>query len=118
MAASWKRFEVIKNTRFDWCFKIDIVIGFRLEAAGPWMVENRDAWKGSPEEELILKVMTKDDGEEYEFGDRRQQLVFIGIGLNHVRIQQILDQCLLTDEEMDMKPFGWFEKWDNISKIK
>ena len=38
------------------------MIGFRLEAAGPWMVENRDAWKGSPEEELILKVMTKDDG--------------------------------------------------------
>ena len=62
--------------------------------------------------------MTKDNGEEYKYGDRRQEFVFIGIDLNHESIQNVLDQCLLSDDEMELKPFEWFEKWDDISKIK
>ena len=91
---------------------------FRLEAEGPWMVENPEMWEGTPEEELVRKEMTKENGEEYAYGDRRQELVFIGMNLNHEKIQNILDHCLLSDVEMEMKPMGWFEKWDDINKIK
>lgn len=48
-----------------------------------------------------------------EFGDRKTQLVFIGIGLEQEEIIKQLDECLLTAEELDAdwsafeNPFDW-----------
>ena len=35
-----------------------------------------------------------------EYGDRRQEIVIIGINMNQAAIIERLDECLLTDEEM------------------
>ena len=45
--------------------------------------------------------VSADVAESAAFGDRRQELVFIGVSLDPARISRLLDECLLTDEEMD-----------------
>ena len=49
---------------------------------------------------------------------QRQELVFIGINLKHRAMQTVLDQCLLTDEEMKMNPDEWNNFMDTEDKIQ
>lgn len=42
-----------------------------------------------------------------EFGDRRQELAFIGLGMDAGRLRQGFDHCLLTDQEMRAGPSEW-----------
>lgn len=43
-----------------------------------------------------------------EWGDRRQEIVFIGEGLDHDGLEQMLDACLLTDDE--------YESWKGVMR--
>jgi len=73
-----------------------------LDGTSFWDVLNETAWKGTdPEKEVLRKKWVA------PYGDRRQDLVFIGQKLKHQAVQQILDNCLLTDEEMAMGIDGW-----------
>ena len=42
-----------------------------------------------------------------EFGDRRQEVVFIGVRMDKAAITALLDACLLTDTEMDSYKQHW-----------
>ena len=41
------------------------------------------------------------------WGDRRQEIVFIGLDMDHKAIQKALDDCLLDDDEFSLGVDGW-----------
>ena len=59
------------------------------------MCETRDLWEGTVQEELVRTDLRQANGEEYPHGDRRQELVFIGVGLKHAAIQVRTKECHL-----------------------
>jgi G3E family GTPase len=87
---------------------------FNLSPAGLWWAAaDRDEW---PEEgEYRLEV---DAFWEEPYGDRRQELVFIGIDLDRQRLIRLLDDCLLTSQEMALGPEGWAELTDPLPPLE
>lgn len=75
---------------------------FGITSAGKW-------WGTIPREQMARyftdqdeydRILTEDFVTE-EFGDRRQELVFIGTNLDEDYITKALDECLCTDAEMN-----------------
>ena len=60
-----------------------------------WKAVPKDNW---PTDEESLAFIKENWVEP--FGDMRQELVFIGQGLDQDRVTQVLDACLLTEEEV------------------
>jgi G3E family GTPase len=87
----------------------------RLDPLAPW-------WADSPAEEWPV-----DDDELADirstwaepFGDRRQELVLIGVDLDETDLVARLDHCLLRADELDGGPVAWsalddpFPDWDD-----
>jgi G3E family GTPase len=83
------------------------------EAAGLWWADtDPDEWPSSPE--AVTEIMRDwQDG----IGDRRQELVFIGIQMDEAAVRAALDACLLTAEEANLGPAAWagddpFPAWE------
>ena len=118
--------EILRSKGFIWIATSNYLMGglqqagniLRIEAQGPWLCENPEQWEGTPNEILIYKDMVDEKGEEYPYMDRRQELVFIGHKLKHAAIQEALDRCLLTDDEMKLGPGKWEETMSELDKIK
>jgi len=79
---------------------------FECSEGGTWLsCVPREHWPmemKTPEQ--IAEVM-KDFEEPY--GDKRQEIVIIGAKMNHEQVAEILDNTLLTDEELAKGPDGW-----------
>jgi hypothetical protein len=69
----------------------------RFTVGGPWYASLPDeAWpSGREQRQVILKDF------QDPFGDRRQELVMIGIDMNKDKLIQALDSCLIHDYKMD-----------------
>jgi len=67
-----------------------------------WADVPRDQWPSDPDE--LAGIEESFAG---EFGDRRQELVFIGRQMNAEAIRKALNDCLLTDSEMHGGPSVW-----------
>ena len=53
-----------------------------------------------------------------EFGDRHQELVFIGRELDQKRVESILDRCLLSDLEFAKGPKVWASFEDPLPPLE
>jgi len=77
----------------------------RHQGAGLW-------WAAVPEErwpeDRAWRRMIADRWDE-AWGDRRQELVFIGIGLDRDRLDRALSACLLTDAEFEAGAEAWLD---------
>ena len=102
-------------SRNDWAYDWSQAgVSIRMDPAGFW-------WAAAPEEEWPeeeeeqSEIRSKFVGEH---GDRHQELVFIGQGLNQKHVESLLDQCLLTDEEFALGPKAWAEFPDPFPPIE
>merc|ERR1712098_148549 len=118
--------ELLRSKGFFWIATSNDVIGawqqagnvLRIVAEMPWMCLMPGEVLDSANKELVKQDMTMPNGEEYEYKDRRQEIVFIGHRMKQDVIQELLDSCLLTDEEMALGPDGWMEKMEEFDTIK
>ena len=104
--------ELLRSKGFVWMASShDVMAGWqqaanvlRIQPENPWMCDTPEQWKGTGVEEIVLKDIQKPNGEDWQYKDRRQEIVFIGHGMKSEVIKNLLDQCLLSDEEMTLGP--------------
>jgi G3E family GTPase len=104
---------ILRAKGFFWLATRHDIVGELSQAGGVlrqgpvgywWAAVPEADWPEAAEEREHIRSLF--DG---EYGDRRQELVFIGQHLDPAAIQARLDACLLTDAEMARGPAGWQE---------
>ena len=91
-------------SRHDWAYNWSQAgCSVLLEPAGFWWASApKDSW---PEEkEVIAEIEAR---MIHEYGDRQQELVFIGQNLDQEHVTRVLKECQLTDEEYELGPPSW-----------
>jgi len=102
---------ILRAKGFCWIATKHDVIGAFSQAGNCLTVEPQANWYAAlskdqwPETEEELRVLMSGWVEPY--GDRMQELVFIGVEMDRAAIERGLDECLLTAQEMESGPAGW-----------
>ncbi|WP_206955516.1 GTP-binding protein [Trinickia acidisoli] len=110
---------VLRSKGFFWLATRNDAAGSLSQAGGVcrhgpagmwWAAQPRDEW---PEDDELAAEIAADwhgSANDATIGDRRQELVLIGVALDAERWRAKLDACLLTDDEYALGPQGW-ERW-------
>ncbi|MEZ2350776.1 GTP-binding protein [Caballeronia sp. RCC_10] len=120
--------DVLRAKGFFWLATRSVVGGSLSQAGGTlrhgpagvwWAAQDRSEWPtDDPELEAEIVAEWFGDPDDNSIGDRRQELVLIGLDLNADAWQRRFDACLLTDEEWALGADGWqrfsdpFPAWD------
>ncbi|MEM6692534.1 MAG: GTP-binding protein, partial [Planctomycetota bacterium] len=88
------------NLAYDWS---QAGCSIRMTPGGLWWAAApSDEWPD--DEEAVASISAKLVG---PYGDRHQELVFIGHDMDQAKITETLDQCLLSDAEFSHGPDVW-----------
>jgi len=113
--------DILRSKGFFWLASRPEFAGSWSQAGGAsrhgaaglwWSAVPREHWPEEPEHRAQIEKNFVGD-----WGDCRQELVFIGIGLDESAIRRNLDACLLTDAEMALGAKAWaklpdpFPRW-------
>jgi G3E family GTPase len=101
-------------TRPEWVGELAMAGAVRRhEAAGFWWSAiPKDRWPTDPDWRRMIEERM-----DPTWGDRRQELVFIGVGLDRTLLERSLRACVLTDAELEAGPDAWqdladpFPRW-------
>ena len=93
-------------------------VSVQVNPAGLW-------WAAAPKEEWPIEIpenadLLNDIRREFDgpYGDRRQEIVFIGIDMNRTKIESMLEECLVTDEELKAGPEAWVHYDDPLPQVE
>jgi len=103
--------RVIRSKGFVWINTHPGKIMYWSHAGKHMLLSYEGVWWGAMTEQQLKVVTTMSGDAEYkraleekfvdEWADRRQEVVFIGQRMDEAAIRQLLDACLLNDEELD-----------------
>lgn len=82
-------------------------VSVQLHPAGIWWAAaSAEDWPSDTPEnsDLLADIRANFEG---PYGDRRQEIVFIGMDLDQGAIERELEECLLTDSELSLEPDAW-----------
>lgn len=112
----WPQGRLIRSKGFFWLASRPDWVGTWHQAGGIahyaftglfWHSVPGEQWPQDPE---LQAIILSDWAEPY--GDKRQELVFIGQQLDRASLQQQLQACLLTDSELALGEEGW-QEWSD-----
>ncbi|MCI4129089.1 GTP-binding protein [Bacillus haynesii] len=97
--------QIMRAKGFFWLASRNDTAGLLSQAGSSLMIQSAGPWiAASPEEEQKLAFEEDPNlkaGWDETYGDRKTEIVFIGIDMNQEDMIRSLDQTLLTDEEMN-----------------
>ena len=119
---------VLRSKGFFWLATRNEIAGSLSQAGGAcrhgpagmwWAAQARSEWPDG-DDELAAEIAADwyGDANDFSIGDRRQELVMIGVGIEPAVWQAKFDACLLSDAEYTLGPQGWlqfndpFPAWD------
>jgi G3E family GTPase len=97
--------DIVRAKGFFWLASRNHMAGLLSQAGTSIMIQGAGEWIATytaEEREQTLKEEPELQSRwDEQFGDRINELVFIGIDMNEAEIIKTLDRCLLTNEEMN-----------------
>ncbi len=97
--------DIVRGKGFFWVATRNNMVGLVSQAGPSVSVQMVGEWVASYPEKIRDEILSQEPELMVEwdekYGDRKTELVMIGLNLNQEEIIQSLDSCLLTDKEME-----------------
>jgi G3E family GTPase len=97
--------DIVRAKGFFWLATRNDLVGMLSQAGSTITIQGSGEWIAtlpkSEQEEMRSEDPLLDNKWDDIYGDRMTELVLIGIDMNQLKIEESLDKCLLTKEEME-----------------